>query len=99
MLQKITTKEPDESMVEVAIAAVEAVFDWEDFLKEKDYRQKIIYALNTLMELFKSEELTKYIEDNIREFSSEGFRMVCFEYLNLLNKFGKITFSSQNKKI
>lgn len=34
-LQKITTKEPDESMVEVAIAAVEAVFDWQDFLKEK----------------------------------------------------------------
>lgn len=34
-LQKLTTKEPDRSMVEVAIAAVEAVFDWEDFLKEK----------------------------------------------------------------
>lgn len=34
-LQKITTKEPDASMVEVAIAAVEAVFDWQDFLKEK----------------------------------------------------------------
>ena len=33
---------------------------------------------------------SKYIEDNIREFSSEGFRMVCFEYLNLLNKFGKL---------
>ncbi len=35
MLQRLTTKEPDESMVEVAIAAVEAVFDWKDFLKEK----------------------------------------------------------------
>lgn len=34
-LQKLTTKEPDASMVEVAIAAVEAVFDWQDFLKEK----------------------------------------------------------------
>ena len=34
-LQKLTTKEPDESQVEVAIAAVEAVFDWKDFLKEK----------------------------------------------------------------
>ena len=31
LLQKITTKEPDEKMVEVAIAAVEAVFDWKDF--------------------------------------------------------------------
>ncbi len=35
LLQKITTKEPDEKMVEVAIAAVEAVFDWRDFLNEK----------------------------------------------------------------
>ena len=34
-LQKLTTKEPDESMVEVAIASVEAVFDWKDFLKDK----------------------------------------------------------------
>lgn len=32
MLQRLTTKEPDESMVEVAIAAVEAVFDWEKYL-------------------------------------------------------------------
>lgn len=35
LLQRLTTKEPDESMAEVAIAAVEAVFDWKDFLKEK----------------------------------------------------------------
>lgn len=31
-LQKLTTKEPDESMVEVAIVAVEAVFDWKQYL-------------------------------------------------------------------
>ena len=31
-LQKLTTKEPDESMAEVAIAAVEAVFDWRAYL-------------------------------------------------------------------
>lgn len=31
-LQKLTTKEPDESMAEVAIAAVEAVFDWKAYL-------------------------------------------------------------------
>ncbi len=37
-LQRITTKEPDESMVEVAIKSVEAVFDWKQFLtKEFDY--------------------------------------------------------------
>ena len=30
-LQGLTTKEPDEKMVEVAIAAVEAVFDWKEY--------------------------------------------------------------------
>lgn len=34
-LQRLTTKEPDESMVEVAIASVEAVFDWKTYLKEE----------------------------------------------------------------
>lgn len=34
MLQKLTTKEPDEQMVEVAIASVEAVFDWKAYFKE-----------------------------------------------------------------
>lgn len=33
-LQRLTTKEPDENMVEVAIAAVEAVFDWKTYLYE-----------------------------------------------------------------
>lgn len=33
-LQRLTTKEPDAQMAEVAIKAVEAVFDWEEFLKE-----------------------------------------------------------------
>ncbi len=34
LVQKITTKEPDREMVEVAIAAVEAVFDWRAFQRE-----------------------------------------------------------------
>lgn len=33
-LQHLTTKEPDESMVEVAIASVEAVFDWKAYLEK-----------------------------------------------------------------
>lgn len=33
-LQRLTTREPDESMVEVAIAAVEAVFDWKAYIFE-----------------------------------------------------------------
>lgn len=34
-MQHLTTKEPDDSMIEVAIAAVEAVFDWKKFLNEQ----------------------------------------------------------------
>lgn len=34
-MQKLTTKEPDPDMVEVAIKAVEAVFDWRTYLKEE----------------------------------------------------------------
>ena len=33
-LQRLTTKEPDESMVEVAIKAVEAIFDWKEYLHD-----------------------------------------------------------------
>ena len=36
LLQRLTTAEPDASMVEVAIAAVEAVFDWKAYLAEND---------------------------------------------------------------
>jgi len=34
-LQKLTTREPDEDMVRVAIASVESVFDWRTYLKEE----------------------------------------------------------------
>ena len=40
-VQNLTTKEPDDSMIEVAIQAVEAVFDWKTYLNENfgtDYR-------------------------------------------------------------
>lgn len=33
-MQGLTTKEPDDSMIEVAIAATEAVFDWKTYLRE-----------------------------------------------------------------
>lgn len=33
-LQKLTTREPDDSMIEVGIASVEAVFDWRTYIKE-----------------------------------------------------------------
>ncbi len=34
MIQRMTTKEPEEDMIEVGIAAVEAVFDWRAYLIE-----------------------------------------------------------------
>lgn len=34
-LQKLTTREPDDSMIEVGIASVEAVFDWKAYIIEK----------------------------------------------------------------
>lgn len=41
LLQLLTTKEPDESMVEVAIAAIEEVFDWEKF-EDKHFKRKMV---------------------------------------------------------
>lgn len=35
LIQCMTTKEPDESMIEVAIASVEAVFDWKGYLRDE----------------------------------------------------------------
>lgn len=40
-LQNLTTREPDDDMVEVAIQAVEAVFDWKTWQKENLEREKI----------------------------------------------------------
>lgn len=34
LLQRITTKEPEDDMIEVAIASVEAVFDWKAYVRE-----------------------------------------------------------------
>lgn len=34
LLQKITTREPDDDMLKVAIASVEAVFDWKSYVEE-----------------------------------------------------------------
>lgn len=39
-LQNLTTREPDDDMVEVAIQAVEAVFDWKTWQKENLEREK-----------------------------------------------------------
>ncbi len=35
LLQRMTTREPDDDMIEVGIASVEAVFDWKTYLKKE----------------------------------------------------------------
>lgn len=40
LLQRLTTKEPDDDMIEVGIKSVEAVFDWREFLGQHfDYEE------------------------------------------------------------
>lgn len=58
-MQKITTKEPEDDMIEVAIKAVEAVFDWKAYLKENGIEVSEV----------KKEELEKNNK------SSRGFRI------------------------
>ena len=41
-MQNLTTSEPDDSMIEVAIAAVEAVFDWKTYLRENFPETKVL---------------------------------------------------------
>lgn len=38
LMQALTTREPDEEMIEVAIRSVEAVFDWQTFLEKNGRR-------------------------------------------------------------
>ena len=37
LLQKLTTREPEDEMIEVAIKSVEAVFDWKEYLYKNGY--------------------------------------------------------------
>lgn len=46
-LQRLTTREPEEEMVEVAIAAIEKVFDWEAF-EEKHFKRRMVKKTKTL---------------------------------------------------
>lgn len=55
-LQALTTKEPDDGMIEVAIAAVEAVFDWRAYQGRSEEEPSIEEAVP-------SEETAKQIEE------------------------------------
>jgi len=49
-LQMLTTKEPDDSMIEVAIVSIEEVFDW------REYQRRCIAATKSRMKLGKSRQ-------------------------------------------
>ena len=79
-LQRLTTKEPDEDMVEVAIQAVEAVFDWKAYqtevfgYTEKDFENELIAEENLKNEEAieaVSEEETEPVDYEIEEVLSE----------------------------
>lgn len=83
-LQRLTTKEPTADMVEVAIKAVEAVYDWKAFLKENygydvkdewlkesedDEEDYDVEAVEGFAE--KVEEVFENIEDSLEEMFDE----------------------------
>lgn len=55
-MQALTTKEPDDSMIEVAIKSVDAVFDWEPFVKDIKESEPELVATQEI-EILKSEEM------------------------------------------
>lgn len=55
-LQGMTTKEPDDSMIEVAIASVEAVFDWKKYLNENFGAEYALEEIASTEEAVPSEE-------------------------------------------
>lgn len=56
LLQRITTKEPDDDMIEVAIKAVEAVFDWRKFREEYDEKDAVEFIVEG------TEEIPEFVE-------------------------------------
>lgn len=64
MLQKLTTKEPDDDMILVAIAAIEAVFDWKEYFKtEFDYDVESAAEVAEMAKLLESELEDVNIDD------------------------------------
>lgn len=57
-LQKLTTREPDDSMIEVAIASVEAVYDWKPFV-EKVRKEQAAAERRAAKEAAKADEAAK----------------------------------------
>ena len=55
-LQRLTTREPDDSMIEVAIASLEAIFDWKAYQQEQGIAKRWSKVMKKADEM--TEELT-----------------------------------------
>lgn len=75
MLQGLTTKEPTDDMIEVAIASVNAVFDWSDFLAHYDETEETEKAKNAqendLVQETEAEEETAVVDEPVSEADSD----------------------------
>ncbi len=70
LMQKLTTKEPTEDMIEVAIAAVEAVFDWREYQgKEAEENIEVEKEVATATETVEEAEEEKW--QPVTEYSEE----------------------------
>lgn len=69
LLQRFTTREPDDDMIEVAIASVEAVFDWKAFISSSEETESDVELVDTDSEvapdLSMSEARDNKTDDNI----------------------------------
>ncbi len=63
-MQSLTTKEPDDSMIEVAIKSVEGVYDWKAFLAKADGKVKKGKATETKAAEAKAKEKATVVKDN-----------------------------------
>lgn len=66
-LQKLTTREPDSQMIEVAICSLEAVFDWREFLDDGASRRKKNKKSNLKKETKQQNESEKKKETEQKE--------------------------------
>lgn len=67
LIQRLTTKEPDEDMVKVAIVAVEAVFDWKAFLQEHYGYEDTALKENRADDAVRAEEETEPVDGQPKE--------------------------------
>ncbi len=71
-MQGLTTKEPTDDMIEVAIASVQAVFDWREFIEEKRVEElpkesRIKEADELIAKAIEESAATKVTEDGFVE--------------------------------